>query len=155
MERIQQIEALIRQIEASADPETRASVRELVESILEFHGAGLGKMLEVVRQASSGGEGTVQEFARDPEIGGLLLLYGLHPEDFETRVRRAIDSVPYLELIGTAGGVVRVRTSSPEVSADAVEQIVYAAAPETAGIEIDGLQPSSSAFVPVEALLRA
>ncbi|HEY2019435.1 MAG TPA: hypothetical protein VGH38_38270 [Bryobacteraceae bacterium] len=155
MERLQQIETLIRRIEASADPETRAGVRELVESILEFHGAGLEKILEIVRQAGPAGEATVLEFAREPEVGGLMLLYGLHPEDFETRVRRAIDSVPYLELLDTAGGIVRVRTSSPEVSREAVEQIVYAAAPETAAVELDGAHSQSSAFVPVEALLRA
>ena len=40
MERIEQIEALIRRIEASADPDTMAGVRELVEAILEYHGAG-------------------------------------------------------------------------------------------------------------------
>ena len=33
--------------------------------------------------------------------GSLLLLYGLHPEDFETRVRRAVDGIPHVELPGS------------------------------------------------------
>ena len=41
MEGIQRIEALIGQIEASADPDTRSTVRELVSAILEYHGEGL------------------------------------------------------------------------------------------------------------------
>jgi hypothetical protein len=158
MERIRQIETLIRQIEETADPEIRERVRELVEAILEFHGAGIEKMLEIVKESGAGANTTVHAFARDESVTGLLLLYGLHPEDFETRVRRAIDAVPYLELAGTAGGVVRVRTSSPGVSREAVEELVYAVAPEATAVHVEGPSStgsSSSAFVPVEALLRA
>jgi hypothetical protein len=153
MERIRQIETLIRQFEESADPEIRERVRELVEAILEFHGAGIEKMIEIVRESGNGADTTVNAFARDECVAGLLLLYGLHPEDFESRVRRAIDAVPHLELAGTAGGVVRVRTSSPDVSRETVEELVYAVAPEATAVQLEG--PSSSAFVPVEALLRA
>ena len=52
MERVQQIEALIRQVEASADPGLRAGVRELVEALLEYHGAGLERILEILRESS-------------------------------------------------------------------------------------------------------
>lgn len=155
MERIRQIETLIRQIEESADPETRERVRELVEAILEFHGAGIERMLEIVRESGNGGDTTVHGFARDESVAGLLLLYGLHPEEFETRVRRAIDAVPYLEFAGAAGGVVRVRTSSPGISREAVEQVIYAVAPEATAVHVEGPSSSSSSFVPVEALLRA
>src|SRR3954454_3887228 len=113
MERIVQIEGLIRRIELSADPDTMAGVRELVEAILEYHGAGLERTLDIVRQ-SSGGDAAVREIARDALTGSLLLLYGLHPEDFETRVRRAIDSIPGVVLTGLSNGVVRLRATSPE-----------------------------------------
>ncbi len=147
MERIRQIEGLIQQIESSADPATRARVRELVEAILEYHGAGLERILASVDAP------TVQVFARDELIASLLLLYSLHPEDFETRVRRATDAIPNIQLLAISDGVVHVRATGA-VNQEAVEQIIYAAAPETAAVRIEGAHPPSS-FVSVEALLRA
>ena len=146
MEHIRQIEERIREVESAADPGTRAGVRELVSAILEYHGAGLARMLEIA------GEATTREFARDPLAASLLLLYDLHPEDFETRVRRAVDGLPGVLLVGSSDGVVSLRAVSPATSRQAVEQALYAAAPEIAAIEIEGLQESSS-FVPLEALV--
>jgi hypothetical protein len=151
MERIEQIEGLILQIEASADPVTMAGVRQLVEAILEYHGAGLERTLDIVR-GSSGGDAAVREIARDALTGSLLLLYGLHPEDFETRVRRAVDGIPGVVLTGLSDGVVRLRAISADTSRQAVEQILYSAAPEIVGLEIEGLQ-TATAFIPLEAIL--
>jgi hypothetical protein len=127
-------------------------VRELVEAILEYHGAGLDRILEIVRQ-SGGGDAAVREIGRDTLSGSLLLLYGLHPEDFETRVRRAVDTLPGVLLAGIEDGVVRLRATSTGTSREAVEQIIYSAAPEAAGLEIEGLG-QAPAFVPLEALIR-
>ena len=143
MEHIGRIEELIREVEAIADPSTRAGVSELVTAILEFHAEGVGRMVEIA------GEGVTREFARDPLAASLLLLYDLHPEDFETRVRRAVDGLPGVMLAAFAGKVVRLRAVSASTSQAAVEQALYAAAPEIAGLEIEGLEAS---FVPVEAL---
>ena len=143
MEHIGRIEELIREVEAIADPSTRAGVSELVTAILEFHAEGVGRMVEIA------GEGVTREFARDPLAASLLLLYDLHPEDFETRVRRAVDGLPGVMLAAFAGKVVRLRAVSASTSRAAVEQALYAAAPEIAGVEIEGLEAS---FVPVEAL---
>ena len=144
MDHIRLIEERIREIEATADPGLRAGVRDLVSAILEYHGAGLARILEIA------GEPVTRECARDPLAGSLLLLYNLHPEDFETRVRRAVDGLPGVMLAGIADGVVRLRAVSPATSREAVEQALYAAAPEIAAVEIEGLQESS--FVPLEAL---
>jgi hypothetical protein len=144
MENVQDIERLIGEIEASADPATRTGVRQLVEAILEFHGAGIARMVELA------GEGVVRSFARDDLAGALLLLYGLHPEGFETRVQRALDRVQGVELVGIVDFVVRVKGTAPR---EAIEQALYAAAPEVAAIEIEGESRASSSFVPVEALL--
>jgi hypothetical protein len=143
MENVQDIERLITEIEATADPATRTGVRQLVEAILEFHGAGIARMAELA------GEGVVRSFARDDLAGALLLLYGLHPESFETRVQRAIDRLQGAELVGIADSVVRVKGTA---SREAIEQALYAAAPEVAAIEIEGEPRASSTFVPLEAL---
>jgi hypothetical protein len=111
--------------------------------------------MEIVAEAGEAGYRIFDQFAADELVGSLLLLYGLHPEDFETRVRRAIDSVPYLELAGTDDGVVRVRSTSASVSREAVEQIIYSAAPEATAVHIEAAHSAASSFVPVEALLRA
>ncbi len=151
MEGIRQIEGLIRQIESTADPELRARVRELVGAILEFHGAGLQRMLELAGEANP----LIREFARDDLVSSMLLLYGLHPEDFAARVRRAVDSLPNVELSGVDGSTVRLRALNPGVARDAVEQAIYTAAPEAERIEIDGLEPAAPSFVPLEALLQS
>ena len=149
MEGIQRIEALIGQIEALADPETRSTVRELVSAILEYHGEGFARVLEIVQDPV-----LIHALGRDEVAGSLLLLYGLHPEDFETRVRRAVDGIPHVQLTGTEDKTVRLRAmGSGPVSREAVEQVIFAAAPETAALEIEGLAPP--AFVPLETLIRA
>lgn len=154
MERLRQVETLIRQIEDSADPHTRAALRELVAALLEFHGAGVERMLEIVRESGEAGEGTVRTMARDPLVSSVLLLYGQHPDDFETRVRRAVDSLRNVELAGTEGFVVRLKTTGA-APREAIEQAIYSAAPETAGLEIEGPRGADLAFVPLESLVRA
>jgi hypothetical protein len=149
MEGFQKIEALIGQIEALADPDTRSTVRELVSAILEYHSEALGRILEIVQDPV-----VIHAIARDEVARSLLLLYGLHPDDFETRVRRAVDGIPHVELAGIADGIVRLRAmGSGDVQREAVEQLIYASAPETSGVEIEGLP--ASGFVPLEALSRA
>ncbi len=138
---IHEIERLVAEIEEIADPRTRDGVRELVAAILGYHGEALARMVELA------GEAARRAFARDELAGSLLLLYGLHPDDFETRVRRALDRVPGAELAGISDFVVRVRGAAPH---EAVEQALYAAAPEVSAIEIEG---TTGAFVPVEALM--
>jgi hypothetical protein len=151
MEGIRQIEELIRQIESAGDPEMRARVRALVEAILEFHGSAVGRMLELAGEANP----LVREFARDEVVSSMLLLYGLHPDDFETRVRRAVDALPNVELTHVEDGRLRLRALNAGVTREAVEQAIYAAAPETEGIEIVGLEPGPPAFVPLEALFQS
>lgn len=148
-ERIQAIEGLIREVEELADPATRARVRELVQAILEYHEAGLERIAELA------GEPLVRQFARDDLVASLLLLYGLHPEDFATRVQRAIDAIPYVELAGISEHDVRLKVMpGGEISREALEQSIFAAAPETESVDIEGLGTPAS-FVPLEALLRA
>jgi len=142
MEHIQDIERLISRIEETADPGTKAGVRELVQAILEFHGAGLNRIVEL------SGEPLVREFARDEAVAPLLLLYGLHPDTLEVRVRRAVDKLQGVDLAAIQDGVVRIKS---DVSREAIEEVLYAAAPEIAAIDIETAAASSS-FVPLEAL---
>jgi hypothetical protein len=142
VEHIQEVERILHDIEATADPGTRAEVRRLVEGILEFHGAALSRILEL------SGEPLVRTLARDELVAAMLLLYGLHPEDFATRVQRAVDKLPGVELLQIADFVVRLKGAVPR---EVIEKALFAAAPEIDAIEIDG-PPASPSFVPLEAL---
>jgi hypothetical protein len=112
-QQLQGIEALIHKIETFADPEAQASARAAIQAIMDLHGAGLERVMELLAQAGAPGEQIIDSLARDDLVGSLLLLYGLHPLELETRVLQALEKVrPYLqshggnvELLGVAEGV--------------------------------------------------
>src|ERR1043165_8163330 len=90
---MERVEGLIRKIEGLPDPEARAAAVELMQSLLEFHGAGLDRLMELVAEEGGAGYRIFERLARDELVAGLLLLYGLHPVPVETRVGQALDSV--------------------------------------------------------------
>lgn len=165
--RMQQVEGLIRRIENLPDPEARATAMELVQALMDFHSAGLERLMEIVADAGEPGYAVFDNFANDNLVGSLLLLYGLHPVDFEMRVQQALEKVrPYLashggnvELIGIADGIVRLKLegsckSCPSSSMTlklAIEDAIYAAAPDVVSIEAEGAveQKSASGFVQI------
>jgi hypothetical protein len=135
---------LIEEVEATADPRTRDGVRRLVEAILGYHEEAVSRLVDLA------GEAAVRGFARDELTASLLLLYGLHPDDFETRVRRAVDRIPGVDLTGISGFVVRLKGNAAR---ETIEQALFTAAPEIAAIEIEGESAAAGTFVPLEALL--
>jgi Fe-S cluster biogenesis protein NfuA len=153
--RLQRLDGLLREAEQAADPAARARLQQLVQALLELHGAGLERLLGHVRDAGEPGRGVLDACATDEAVGGLLLLHGLHPQDVETRVRRALEGVrPRLrshggnvELLDVRDGVVRVRLegnchscpSSAVTMRQTVEEAVYGHAPEVTAVEVEGL----------------
>src|ERR1700754_4985270 len=119
-QRIQKIETLVRKLEAVSDGEARTSALELFQLIMELHGAGLERMMNITFEAGEAGSAIIDSLARDELVGSLLLLYGLHPLDLQTRVIEALDKLqPYLgshsgrvNLLEIAEGVVRLRLES-------------------------------------------
>lgn len=166
---MEQIEALVRKIENLADPEARATAVALVQALMEFHGAGLERLMEIVADTGESGYAVFDSLAKDDLVGNMLLLYGLHPTPLETRVTQALDKVrPYLdshggnvELLGIDNGVVRLRMqgsckSCPSSSMTlklAIEEAIFAAAPDVVSIEAEGVsepvQTSQSGFVQI------
>jgi len=168
--RIQHISELVRQLEDIGDPVTRARSRELVQLLMELHGAGLEKIMEIVFQAGDHGQHIIDEFGRSPLVGSLLILYGLHPEDLPTRVARTVERIqPSLrkegsdvELIAINEGAVRLRIeagghgcgSTVNTIRSTVEEAVYEAAPDISSLTIEGAEePAASGFVAVEKLM--
>ena len=87
-QRIEKLESLLRDLEACADPATRSKAIEAVQTLMEFHGTGISKLIEHIAKAGDAGKSILAAAANDDLVASLLLLYGLHPDDFDSRVRQ-------------------------------------------------------------------
>jgi Fe-S cluster biogenesis protein NfuA len=170
-QRMQQIGDLVQRIEDIADPAARATAQELVQLLMEMHGTGLEKILEITFQTGDPGVGIIDELARDPLVSSLLILYGLHPETLGRRVAKALDRIrpalrkqgSEIELLAVDEGVVRVRIEMDGAHAcgsgvrtirSTVEDAIYESAPDVTSLFIEGPEAkSSSGFVALEKLL--
>ena len=152
-DRVGRIEKLLDEIESLEDPKARARTAEMVQTLLELYGEGLGRVVEKVGRLGS--QHLKDEMLDDELISHLLLLHGLHPIDLESRVLGALNEVrPYLEshggnvqFLGIEGDVARVRLegscdgcpSSTMTLKLAIEEAVQKAAPELEGVEAEGV----------------
>ncbi len=169
-QRIQRIGGLVQEIEAIADPSVRASTKQLVQLLMEFHGAGLDRALEIVANTGEPGLRLIDDLGRDPLVSSLLVLYGLHPDDVDTRARKALEQVlpkvqrggGELEVLDINNGSVRLRLSVSAHSCGStantlksmVEDAIYEAAPDVGSVVIEGLDDKpSNGFVSLDTLL--
>lgn len=167
---IQRIGGLVQEIESIADPAVRAATKDLVQSLMDLHGAALDKALEIVAEAGEPGMSIIDRLGRDSLVSSLLILYGLHPEDLESRVVRAVDRVrPQLrkqgcevELLGVNAGAIRLRVetgshtcgSTLKTVQAALEGAMYDAAPDFVSLVIEGLdETQASGFVALDKLM--
>lgn len=146
------IEELINALSAAADSAVAAQARELVQALLELHGATLERALEIVHENDPT---LVDKLADDPLVSNLLILHGLHPLDLEARVRGALEKVK--PRLGLHGGSVEVIGVTPEggiklrlegncngcpssriTLKSSIEEAIYAAAPDVTGLEVEG-----------------
>ncbi|MDQ6636887.1 MAG: NifU family protein [Candidatus Dormibacteraeota bacterium] len=165
--RLQQTESLINEVEALADEEVKGRAVEAIQALLNLHGEGLERTLELIADSSNQGQALIDELGSDPVVGGLLLLHGVHPLGLEDRVHQALDKVrPYLgshggnvQLVGVDEGVVRLRlegtchgcASSAVTLKFAVEREIMEAAPDVVAIEVadDSAERPPEGFIPL------
>jgi Fe-S cluster biogenesis protein NfuA len=169
-EDIQRIGGLVQQIESIADPAVRATTKNLVQSLMDLHGAALEKALDIVADAGEPGMNIIDRLGRDSLVSSVLILYGLHPEDFETRVVKAVDKVrPQLrkqgcevELLGVNDGAIRLRVetgshtcgSTAKTLQATLEGAMYDAAPDLTSLVIEGFEEKpASGFVALDKLM--
>jgi hypothetical protein len=145
---VQLIETLLKEL-GQTDPHSRGRVEELVRSLMQLYGAGLGRVISILREA--GTEAMISRLAEDKLVASLLLLHALHPVDAGTRVRKALHRLErgleshHLELVGIEDGVARVAVvrdgggSPPPSLAASIERAVAESAPDLAGVEVEGL----------------
>lgn len=155
-QRVQRIGALVQEIEAIADPAVRASTTQLVQLIMEFHGTGLDRMLEILAKAGEPGMQLIDELGSDSIVSSLLVLYGLHPDSLETRVANAVERLEpklrkdgaLVQLVSVEEGAVRIRVTPGEHTCGSttkalqatVEEAMYEAAPDLLSVSIEGLE---------------
>ncbi len=165
--KVQRIGELVGELEKITDQEARAGAKALVQSLLDLHAGGLERALEILAKEGEAGQAAIDELGRDPLVGSLLVLYGLHPLDFESRVAQAVEKLRpqvrkgggELDLIGSEGGVVRLHlqvtghhcASTGNTLKSLIENAVYEAAPDLTSLLIEGLEEpaGSSGFVPL------
>jgi len=150
--RLQSIEVLLGEIEAAADPSLRTSVQQLMQLVMDLHGAGLERMLELIRSAGEGGEGIVQKLGKDELVASLLVLYGLHPLSLEERLTQTLEKVrPRLrthegsvELLSLQDGAVRLRVQANGHGCGSTAQALKEGAEEKQGfVSLDALKAST------------
>jgi len=171
-QRIQKIGSLVHDLETIADPASRAAAKELVQLLMDLHGTGLERILEVVFQSGDSGPRIIDDLGHDQLVSSLLILYGLHPDDLQTRIERKLDQIASrihklgaeAKLVSVNGGDVRVRIrvdghscgSTGRTVQASVEEAMYEAAPDLTSLAIEGLEePADTGFISVEKLLAA
>ena len=157
-ERLQQ---LLAELERLPYPGARELIRDCMEAVLGFYGAGLKQILKVVSEDGAEGRKVFRDLIRDDVVKGLLLIHDLHPLDLETRLLEALDKVrPYLkshggnvELISLENDVARLRLqgtcqscASSSVTLElAIRHAIEQACPDLVHFEVEGVAQDKSA----------
>ena len=114
--------------------------------------------------------GIIDRLGRDPLVSSVLILYGLHPEDIETRVVKAVDRVgrscanraAKLNCSALNEGAIRLRVetgshtcgSTAKTVQATLEGAIYDAAPDLTSLVIEGLEEKpASGFVALDKLI--
>jgi Fe-S cluster biogenesis protein NfuA/nitrite reductase/ring-hydroxylating ferredoxin subunit len=149
------VERLLAEFEAAADPTMAARAEELVRTVVEFYGAALERIVELVP------EPLLERLADDGLVSGVLVVHDLHPHSLHQRVQHALDAVrPYLGSLSgdvslveiTEEGVLRLALggscdgcpSSMVTVKLAIEQAIESAAPEIVRIDVEGVVPAET-----------
>lgn len=166
------IERLLDEIRAMTSPSAFQRVEDCLRVVVDVYGEGLRRIVDVVATSHLGSDEVAERLLADQLVESLLLLHGLHPEEFSTRVGKALERVrPYLgshggdiELVAAdpRSGTVRLRLggscdgcpSSLLTVKLAVEGAIMELAPETTSIDVEGVvdgpRPHSPAAAAVE-----
>jgi hypothetical protein len=157
-EEIRRIEELVARVESIPDRQARDLTIDLLRAVMDLHAAGLERILAIAKDK-------VDALAADDLCSALLLLHGLHPDDLETRVTRALERLQLrlgprgvvLSLVRIGDGEVHLRYEGSSARSAAgvremVESYLYGAAPEVECITIEGLREVPDDFVPLAEL---
>ena len=145
---LQRIDALLSELEKVPHTVAREPARELIEIVLDLHALALARIMAAA--AGSDDRRLLSSLAEDAQIKAVLVLHGLHPEEIEARVRKAVDQLrAYLgaqgmrvELAEISSATVRLRVHGGMEDNRAcraeIERTLMDAAPDLETIIIEG-----------------
>lgn len=156
MERVQRLSA---EVDRLADPAARGTAQDLLAAVMELYGEGLERILGVIEEAGEAGEPIRAGLSDDGVVASLMLIHDLYPVPLEERVLEALDEVrPYMEshggnvtMLSLEDGVARLRLegscdgcpASASTLELAIKQALDEAAPDLAGLEVEGISEGS------------
>ena len=168
-QQVQKIGDLVHDLESIADPASRDAAKKLVQLLMDLHGKGLERTLEIIFGSAKSGSELIDQLGEDSLVGSLLVLYGLHPDDLQTRVERKLEKIrtklqkmgAEATLIAVGDGNLRVQLntdghacgSTKQSARTVVEEALYEAAPDLNSLSVETLDPPASGFVAVTQLL--
>jgi Fe-S cluster biogenesis protein NfuA len=143
------VEKLLGELREAGDPASTERAEELVRLLMELYGGGLERLMELVTEKDGA---LVDRIVEDQLLASLLVLHGLHPVPVERRVSEALEKVTkYAGPVNLMGfddqGVAHLELEhSPQgcpstaiTVKNAVEKAVLDAAPELAGVVLEGI----------------
>jgi hypothetical protein len=153
---VARIEALLDEFGTRMDARARAGAEELVRILMEVYGAGLSRVVELLKEGGEAAWPALDRIAADKLVASLLLIHGIHPVAAEVRIRRALERIARrldcgLELVDVTEDRARIRVEGapPGLTGERIEGAVIEAAPEIGNIEIEGLRLASGALVQI------
>ncbi|HTV65671.1 MAG TPA: NifU family protein [Bryocella sp.] len=162
----EKVERAVERVNELKDEEARTAALELMQSVMDLHGAALARLVEVLSDTGDSGRNSLAALGADPLVCGLMVLYGVHPLSLEERINRAIEKVrPQMqkqggtvELLDVSDSLVRVSISSsgngchssPDALKASVEQAIREAAPEVIDFVAEGAASPATGFISVD-----
>jgi Fe-S cluster biogenesis protein NfuA len=153
---VERVQELTARLQGVPDPVAREAGEALVSAVMDLYGEGLERIVRALDEAGPAVEGVRRALVDDGVVASLLLIHGLYPVDLETRVQEALDEVrPYMhshggdvELLSLHDGVARLRLegscqgcpASAATLEQAIRQALEEAAPDLAGMEVEGTE---------------
>ncbi|MFF0754176.1 hypothetical protein [Streptomyces sp. NPDC004267] len=156
------IEEVLDRLAEKGDAEACAAAEEVVRVLMEFYGSGIARVVELLgRPAARPPADPLDPLLADELVASLLNLHDLHPEDAQTRIDRALSTLPQpLENAGfdPVTGVLRLRaTASTGCGCSGTQESVRQSAvdalacfaPEVTGVELEGRAPREPALLQI------
>lgn len=150
-----QIERVIDSLNTIADPDAAARGRELAQLLMSLYGAGLARVIEILRGDGPAAADAIERLAADPLVASLLTLHDIHPHPAADRIARSLSALQQalpagatLTLVSCEPPRAHVQVTLPQpgrVAPDAlhhaIERAIGDAAPEITAIHIEGIAP--------------
>ena len=164
---VEQLNALVEELENYPDANVREKTLDLVQMILALHGEALHRILKTL-DSSPQREQMLSQIINDDVVRAVLIIHGLAPDDLPTRVAAAVENLrPFLisqgcdvKLLGVEEGRAKLRLirngqGAPPISVlkGEIEKALTESAPDLLGIEIEGLAEQIEATARAAAIL--